>query len=65
MACDTAIEQSLDENHVVELTDAHLAKAVRTARATTLEWLTEARNFAKFANEGGLYDDVVALPRQA
>jgi transitional endoplasmic reticulum ATPase len=61
MACDEAIEQSLDENHVVELTDAHLAKAVRTARATTLEWLTEARNFAKFANEGGLYDDVVAF----
>jgi AAA+ superfamily predicted ATPase len=61
MACDEAIEQSLDENHVVELTDAHMAKAVRTARATTLEWLTEARNFAKFANEGGLYDDVVAF----
>ena len=61
MACDTAIEQSLDENHVVELTDAHMAEAVRAARATTLEWLTEARNYAKFANEGGLYDDVVAF----
>jgi AAA+ superfamily predicted ATPase len=61
MACDAAIEQSLDENHVVDLTDAHMSQAVRTARATTLEWLTEARNYAKFANEGGLYDDVVAF----
>jgi transitional endoplasmic reticulum ATPase len=61
MACDLAIEQSLDANHVVDLTDAHMAEAAKTARPTTLEWLTEARNFAKFANEGGLYDDVVAF----
>ncbi len=61
MACDLAIEQSLDANHVVDLTDAHMAEAARTARPTTLEWLTEARNYAKFANEGGLYDDVVAF----
>jgi transitional endoplasmic reticulum ATPase len=61
MACDLAIEQSLDANQVVDLTDAHLAEAARAARPTTLEWLTEARNYAKFANEGGLYDDVVAF----
>ena len=61
MACDLAIEQSLDANQVIDLTDAHLAEAARAARPTTLEWLTEARNYAKFANEGGLYDDVVAF----
>ena len=61
VACDLAIEQSLDENHVVDLTNAHMTEAVRATRPTTLEWLTEARNYAKFANEGGLYDDVVAF----
>jgi transitional endoplasmic reticulum ATPase len=61
MACDLAIEDSLDTNHVSDLTDAHLAAAAKAARPTTLEWLTEARNFAKFANEGGLYDDVAAF----
>jgi hypothetical protein len=61
MACDLAIEQSLEANQLVALSDAHLAEAVRTARATTLEWLTEARNYAKFANDGGLYDDVIAF----
>ncbi len=59
IACDAAIEDSLDRNQVVALTDAHMTHAVRATRPTTLEWLTEARNYAKFANEGGLYDDVV------
>lgn len=61
VACDLAIEQSLDRNEVVDLSNAHMTEAVRATRATTLEWLTEARNYAKFANEGGLYDDVVAF----
>jgi ATP-dependent 26S proteasome regulatory subunit len=59
IACDLAIEQSLERNTVVDIADRHLAEAVKAARPTTLEWLTEARNYAKFANEGGLYDDVV------
>ena len=59
IACDLAIEASLDANTVVDLTTANLLEAVTRTRPTTLEWLTEARNYAKFANEGGLYDDVV------
>jgi ATP-dependent 26S proteasome regulatory subunit len=59
IACDLAIEQSLERNSVVGLTNTHMAQAVKETRPTTLEWLTEARNYAKFANEGGLYDDVV------
>lgn len=61
IACDLAIEQSLSENHIIDLSEKHLAEALRGARPTTLEWLTEVRNYAKFANEGGLYDDVVAF----
>ncbi len=59
IACDLAIEESLERNRVVDLTNAHLAQALKATRPTTLEWLAEARNYAKFANEGGLYDDVV------
>jgi ATP-dependent 26S proteasome regulatory subunit len=59
IACDLAIEESLERNHVAPLTNAHLTQALKATRPTTLEWLTEARNYAKFANEGGLYDDVV------
>ena len=61
IACDLAIEASLERNSVVDLTTGLLLDAVTRTRPTTLEWLTEARNYAKFANEGGLYDDVVAF----
>ncbi len=59
IACDLAIEASLERNAVVDLSTALLLDAVARTRPTTLEWLTEARNYAKFANEGGLYDDEV------
>lgn len=59
IACDQAIEASMERNTVVNLTTNSLLEAVKSTRPTTLEWLTEARNYAKFANAGGLYDDVV------
>jgi transitional endoplasmic reticulum ATPase len=59
IACDLAIEASLERNAIVNLTTELMLEAVARTRPTTLEWLTEARNYAKFANEGGLYDDVV------
>ena len=31
------------------------------ARRTTLEWLTTARNHARYSNEAGHYDDVLAF----
>ena len=40
------------------ITTEDLAKALDGARATTAEWLGSARNYVKYANEGGLYDEV-------
>jgi transitional endoplasmic reticulum ATPase len=60
-ACDFAIEESLDGDRVVPLKQKHLNEAAKTMKPTTLEWLSQARNFAKYANEGGLYDDVTAF----
>jgi hypothetical protein len=39
----------------------HLIEAAREVRPTTLEWLTTARNYAKYSNAGGQYDDVAAF----
>ncbi|MEZ5939576.1 MAG: ATP-binding protein [Hyphomonadaceae bacterium] len=61
LACDYAIEESLDSEEVVPIRQQHLQEAAKTLKPTTLEWLSQARNFAKFANEGGLYDDVTAF----
>lgn len=60
-ACDYAIEESLEGDSVQPIRQKHLAEAVKDAKPTTLEWLSQARNYAKYANEGGLYDDVTAF----
>ncbi|MBI2307634.1 MAG: ATP-binding protein [Rhodocyclales bacterium] len=58
-AVDEAIEASIDRGEEVPLTDALLKFALKQARSTTLEWLSTARNYARYANEGGQYDEVL------
>jgi SpoVK/Ycf46/Vps4 family AAA+-type ATPase len=60
-ACDFAIEESLESGEIAPIRQKHLAEAVKEKKPTTLEWLAQARNYAKYSNEGGLYDDVVAF----
>jgi SpoVK/Ycf46/Vps4 family AAA+-type ATPase len=58
-ATDLAIEESLADGTEVPLSRAHLSTALGQVRPTTLEWLTTARNHARYANEGGQYDAVL------
>lgn len=58
-AIDEAIEASLQSGGEVPLQQAHLDRALQDVKPTTLEWLTTARNYARYANEGGQYDDVL------
>ena len=60
-ACDLAIERSIDAESVEPITGADLREALKTVKPTTGEWLAQARNYARFANEGGFYDDVAAF----
>jgi transitional endoplasmic reticulum ATPase len=62
-AVDEAIEASMDQGVEVPLNDAILKSALKVARATTLEWLSTARNYARYANEGGQYDEVLEFLR--
>jgi len=58
-AIDEAIDASLAANSEQPLTPQHLEAALKETKPTTLEWLTTARNYARYANEGGQYDDVL------
>ena len=60
-AVDEAIEASIARGSEQALTNAHLKQALGDVKPTTLEWLTTARNYARYANEGGQYDDVLAF----
>lgn len=58
-ASDHAIEQSLQAGVEQPITGAHLKAALKEVKPTALEWLTTARNYARYANEGGQYDEVL------
>lgn len=57
-ACDYALTRSIDTETVnpVEMDD--LVKALKDMKPSTLEWLSTVQNYIRYANEGGLYDEV-------
>ncbi|MGN6151450.1 MAG: AAA family ATPase [Lysobacteraceae bacterium] len=58
-AADEASEESIETGRESGITMRHLREALARIRPTTLEWLTSARNHARYANQAGQYDDVL------
>jgi SpoVK/Ycf46/Vps4 family AAA+-type ATPase len=58
-AVDEAIEESLSTGAEQPLDMAHMRRALADAKPTTIEWLTSARNHARYANQSGQYDEVL------
>jgi len=56
---DEAIEESIALGRESPLSMKHVRAALEQTRPTTLEWLTTARNHARYANQGGQYDAVL------
>ena len=60
---DIAIEQKLESSFIdgipkpIETND--LILAIKKHKPSTQEWFTTAKNFALFANDSGLYDDIL------
>ncbi len=59
MAADEAIDESIESGEDTSITFDHFKEALNESRATTMEWLTTARNYARYANDGGRYNDVL------
>jgi SpoVK/Ycf46/Vps4 family AAA+-type ATPase len=60
-AIDEAIEETLEQGQEVLLNDKHLKRSLKQLRPTTLEWLTTAKNYARYANESGQYNEVLTF----
>ena len=58
-AVETAIEASIASGRETPIQQGHLLEALAEVKPTTAEWLTTARNHARYANEGGQYDEVL------
>jgi len=63
-AADRAIAASLADNTEVPIDQRHLLDALTEIKPTTIEWLTTARNYARYSNEGGQYDEVLEFLRR-
>lgn len=59
MAVEAKLEASLAKGKIENITTKDLLKAVKEHKATTTEWFSTARNYALYANESGLYDDIL------
>jgi transitional endoplasmic reticulum ATPase len=59
-AVETPLREALRSGSVRPLGRSDFASALSAAKPSTREWFETARNYATFANTGGLYDDLVA-----
>jgi transitional endoplasmic reticulum ATPase len=59
IAVEEKLRESMEKGAIQPLQTKDLLKAVKQHRPTTLEWLASARNYALYANESGLYDDIL------
>lgn len=58
-AVERKLQQAMRTGVPAPLTTNDLLAALRENRPTTREWFDTARNYAIYANEGGLYDDIL------
>ncbi|MCU7851102.1 MAG: AAA family ATPase [Candidatus Thiodiazotropha sp. (ex Monitilora ramsayi)] len=60
-AADAAIEASIESGEERAINSTHFKTSLQEVRPTTLEWLTTARNYARYSNESGQYDEVLVF----
>ena len=68
LACEAAAEEALADSlrtgQARPIRHSDLERALREVRPSTRPWFEIARNHAMFANEGGVYDDLLAYLRK-
>lgn len=63
-ASDNALARSLESDSIHPVSAEDFLEEIETMRSSAEEWFTTARNYARYANEGGQYDDLAAYLRK-
>lgn len=58
-AAELALEESLTAPTACPITSAHFKRAMKDVRPSIRPWLETAKNHALFANDGGVYDELL------
>lgn len=57
-AIEQALEQAMKSGAIQPLETVHFKTALKSSRPSTTEWLQTARNYARYSNESGAYDEI-------
>lgn len=60
VAIEEKLRLSFKSGKVENIQQEDLTKAIKSVRPSTKEWFNSARNYALYANESGLYDDILS-----
>ena len=60
IAIEAKLEEAIRQGVPQPLRSKDLENAAKKHQATTKEWLASAKNYALYANQSGLYDDILA-----
>jgi SpoVK/Ycf46/Vps4 family AAA+-type ATPase len=58
-AAEFAMEESLETGNVRSISQTDFKRALREVKPSTRPWFEIAKNYALFANDGGIYDDLL------
>jgi SpoVK/Ycf46/Vps4 family AAA+-type ATPase len=59
LAIENKLEISMEKGEVIPVDTKDLIKAAGTRKSSVKEWFNTARNYALYANDSGLYDDIL------
>lgn len=63
-AAELAMEDSLETGSVRSISQTDFKRALREVKSSTRPWFEIAKNYALFANDGGIYDDLLAYLKE-
>ena len=59
VAVEEKLRQSFDTGKILPIENKDLASAIKQIKPSTKEWFNTARNYALYANDSGLYDEIL------
>lgn len=59
LAVEAKLSEAIQQGKGEPLTQKSLLQALKQVKPSTKEWFTAAKNYALYANQGGLYDDIL------
>jgi len=60
VAIEKKLEASFKDGIPKPLTTKDILKAIKKVKPSTKEWFVSSKNYALYANDSGLYDDILA-----